>query len=125
MYMSMVFRADGVPLASRVDYWREIISSVFMPLDLRGEVVPKTPAELRTTEIGPIRFTEAPAKRSSAPPDDRPNPSPSHRPSSPIWTGCWQACANTASSSSLHYWPGRAAGRRSLKPRYGTLLRSG
>jgi hypothetical protein len=57
--MNVVFRADGLPLASRVDYWREIISNVFMPLDLRGEVGPKTPAELRTTEIGPIRFTES------------------------------------------------------------------
>ena len=57
--MSVVFRADGLPLASRVDYWREIISNVFMPLDLRGEVGPKTPAELRTSEIGPIRFTES------------------------------------------------------------------
>jgi AraC-like DNA-binding protein len=53
MGMSTVFRADGLPVASRVDYWREIISKVFMPLDLRGEVGPKTPAELRTTEIGP------------------------------------------------------------------------
>lgn len=57
--VSVVFRADGLPLASRVDYWREIISNVFMPLDLRGEIGPKTPAELRTTEIGPIRFTES------------------------------------------------------------------
>ena len=57
--MSVVFRADGLPLASRVDYWREIVSSVFMPLDLRGEIGPTTPAELRTTEIGPIRFTES------------------------------------------------------------------
>jgi hypothetical protein len=57
--MSVVFRADGLPLASRVDYWREIISNVFMPLDLHGEVGPKTPAELRTSEIGPIRFTES------------------------------------------------------------------
>jgi hypothetical protein len=57
--MSVVFRADGLPLASRVDYWREIISNVFMPLDLDGEVGPKTPAELRTSEIGPIRFTES------------------------------------------------------------------
>ncbi|WP_327582876.1 helix-turn-helix domain-containing protein [Nonomuraea sp. NBC_00507] len=57
--MSVVFRADGLPPASRVDYWREIISDVFLPLDLRGEIGPKTPAELRTTEIGPIRFTES------------------------------------------------------------------
>lgn len=57
--MSVVFRADGLPLASRVDYWREIISNVFMPLDLHGEVGPNTPAELRTSEIGPIRFTES------------------------------------------------------------------
>jgi hypothetical protein len=49
--MSVVFRADGLPLASHVDYWREIISNVFMPLDLHGEVGPKTPAELRTSEI--------------------------------------------------------------------------
>ena len=57
--MSVVFRADGLPPTSRVDYWREIISNVFMPLDLRGEIGPKSPAELRTTEIGPIRFTES------------------------------------------------------------------
>jgi hypothetical protein len=49
---------------------------------------------------------------SSAPPDDRPNPSPSHRHSSPTWISCWQACANTASSSSLRHWPGRAGSRR-------------
>jgi AraC-like DNA-binding protein len=48
--VSVVFRADGLPPASRVDYWREII---------RGEVGPDTPAELRTTEIGPIRCTES------------------------------------------------------------------
>jgi AraC-binding-like domain len=57
--VSVVFRADGLPPASRVDYWREIISNVFLPLDLRGEIGPTTPAELRTTEIGPIRFTES------------------------------------------------------------------
>jgi uncharacterized cupin superfamily protein len=33
--------------------------------------------------------------------------SPSHRRSRPTWTGCWQPCANTASSSSLHHRPGR------------------
>lgn len=57
--MSVVFRAHGLPPAARVDYWREIISNVFMPLDLRGEMGAQTPAELRTTEIGPIRFTES------------------------------------------------------------------
>jgi AraC-like DNA-binding protein len=57
--VSVVFRADGVPPASRVDYWREIISDVFMPLDLRGEAGPGPAAELRTTEIGPIRFSES------------------------------------------------------------------
>ncbi|MDR0342737.1 MAG: helix-turn-helix domain-containing protein [Nocardiopsaceae bacterium] len=57
--MSVVFRADGVPLASRVDYWREIISDVFLPLDLRGEAGPDSAAELRTAEIGPIRLSES------------------------------------------------------------------
>jgi AraC-like DNA-binding protein len=57
--VSVVFRADVVPLASRVDYWREIISNVFMPLELSGEVGAKSAAELRTTEIGPIRFSES------------------------------------------------------------------
>jgi AraC-like DNA-binding protein len=57
--VSVVFRADRLPPASRVDYWRETISSVFMPLDLSGEIGADTPAELRTAEIGPIRFTES------------------------------------------------------------------
>jgi AraC-like DNA-binding protein len=57
--VSVVFRADGLPPASRVDYWREIISKVFMPLDLRGEIGPRARAELRTTVIGPIRFTDS------------------------------------------------------------------
>jgi hypothetical protein len=43
--MSVVFRADGLPLASRVDYWREIISNVVMPLDLRGEVAGRAAAQ--------------------------------------------------------------------------------
>ena len=59
----------------------------------------------------------APAKPSSAPPDDRPNPSPSHRRSSPTWTGCWQACANTASSSSLRHRPS-SAGQPGPPPRH-------
>ena len=43
--VSVVFRADGLSPASRVDYWREIISNVFLLLDLRGEIGPTTPAE--------------------------------------------------------------------------------
>jgi hypothetical protein len=58
-FVTVVCRADGLPPASRVDHWRGIISKVFLPLDLRGEVGPDTPAEPRTTEIGPIRFTES------------------------------------------------------------------
>jgi AraC-like DNA-binding protein len=57
--VSVVFRADGVPPAERVDYWREIISNVFMPLNLRGQIGPKATGELRTTEIGPIRLSES------------------------------------------------------------------
>ena len=41
MGMSVVSRADGLPLESRVDYWRETLSNVFMPLDLSGEVGPE------------------------------------------------------------------------------------
>jgi hypothetical protein len=31
----MVFRADGLPVASRVDYWREIISNVWLLAGMR------------------------------------------------------------------------------------------
>lgn len=55
----VVFRADELPPASRVEYWRETVNTVFMPLDLNGEIDPTTPAELRTAEIGPVRVAES------------------------------------------------------------------
>jgi AraC-like DNA-binding protein len=57
--MSVVFRADGLPPGSYLDYWREVVSNVFMPIDLRGEFGPDLPAEMRTAELGPIRLNDS------------------------------------------------------------------
>jgi AraC-like DNA-binding protein len=69
--VSVVFRADGLPLQSHLDYWRQVLSDVFMPIDLRGEFGPDLPAEMRTAELGPIRlndsFTGAPFRTHRTP----------------------------------------------------------
>jgi AraC-like DNA-binding protein len=57
--MGAVFRADGLPPGSHLDYWRGVVSDVFMPIDLRGEFGPQAPAEMRTAELGPIRLNDS------------------------------------------------------------------
>lgn len=57
--MSVVFRADGLPPGSHLDYWREVVSTVFMPVDLYGEFGPGMSAEMRTAELGPIRVNDS------------------------------------------------------------------
>jgi AraC-like DNA-binding protein len=57
--VSVVFRADGLPLEAHLDYWREVLSDVFMPIDLCGEFGPGMPAEMRTAELGPIRLNDS------------------------------------------------------------------
>src|SRR4051794_40852087 len=52
--VSVMFRADGLPPGSHLDYWREVLGNVFMPIDLDGEFGPEMPAEMRTAELGPI-----------------------------------------------------------------------
>jgi AraC-like DNA-binding protein len=54
-----MFRADGLPPESHLDYWREVLGNVFMPIDLRGEFRPELPAEMRTAELGPIRLNQS------------------------------------------------------------------
>ncbi|HZC74026.1 MAG TPA: helix-turn-helix domain-containing protein [Jatrophihabitans sp.] len=57
--MSVVFRADGLSPESHLDYWREVLSNVFMPTELRGEFGPDRPAEMRTAQLGRIRLNES------------------------------------------------------------------
>jgi AraC-like DNA-binding protein len=57
--VSVVFRADGIPVESQLDYWQEVVSSVFMPIDLRGDFAAGKEAEMRSTELGPVRLNDS------------------------------------------------------------------
>lgn len=59
MCVSVVFRADGLPPESHLDYWRDVLDDVFMPIDLHGEFGPGKGAEMRTAELGPIRLNDS------------------------------------------------------------------
>jgi AraC-like DNA-binding protein len=57
--VSVVFRAEGLPQGSHLDYWRDVLSNIFMPIDLLGEFGPHIPAEMRTAQLGPIRLNDS------------------------------------------------------------------
>ena len=56
--MSVVFRAEDVPVANRVDYWQHVISDNLVPMDVWLDDEPGVRDELVTGAVGPIRFAQ-------------------------------------------------------------------
>jgi AraC-like DNA-binding protein len=56
--MSIVFSADDEPVASRHDYWMDVVDKVFGPAILRPPSEPTAPERLVVGDIGAVRVAE-------------------------------------------------------------------
>lgn len=56
--MSVVFRAEDEPVASRVDFWRYVAEETIAPLDLRILARPDFRAQVRAGQMGAVHVTE-------------------------------------------------------------------
>lgn len=61
--MSVVFQADDQPVASRPDYWQEVVGDVLCPLELRIPSVQYVPDRIVAGEAGPVAVAELTARR--------------------------------------------------------------
>ena len=61
--MSVVLRADDVPVVSRVEYVREVVGSALGPLEVRIGDGNEVPDQVRTAELGGVRVGELSASR--------------------------------------------------------------
>jgi AraC-like DNA-binding protein len=57
--VSVLYRADGLAPESHLDYWRQVLDSVFMPIELTGDFGPSASAEMRTSVLGPVRLNDS------------------------------------------------------------------
>src|SRR5262245_54136213 len=60
--MSVVFRADDQPVASRRDYWQQVVGDVLCPLELRIPSAEHVPDRLLVGEAGPVAVAELTAR---------------------------------------------------------------
>lgn len=56
--MSVVFRADGKPVASRLDHWHHVVEETFGPLRLRPPSGAQSPHRLVVGDVGAVRVAE-------------------------------------------------------------------
>ncbi|MQA86577.1 MAG: helix-turn-helix domain-containing protein [Streptosporangiales bacterium] len=56
--MSMVFRAEDEPVASRLDYWKNVVGETVVPLDFRVPGGPDFRSRLVTGDVGLVRVCE-------------------------------------------------------------------
>jgi AraC-like DNA-binding protein len=56
--MSVVFRADGKPVASRPDHWHHVVEETFGPLRLRPPSGAQPPHRLVVGDVGAVRVAE-------------------------------------------------------------------
>jgi AraC-like DNA-binding protein len=61
--MSVVFQADDQPVASRPEYWQEVVGDVLCPLELRIPGPEHVPDRLVVGEAGPVAVAELTARR--------------------------------------------------------------
>jgi AraC-like DNA-binding protein len=61
--MSVVFQADDQPVASRPEYWQEVVGDVLCPLELRIPSPRHVPDRLVVGEAGPVAVAELTARR--------------------------------------------------------------
>jgi AraC-like DNA-binding protein len=57
--VSVLFRSEHAPIESRFDYWRHVIGNSLVPLETRFDHAPDFPAQILTSEIGPVRLTDS------------------------------------------------------------------
>jgi AraC-like DNA-binding protein len=60
--MSVVFQADDQPVASRPEYWQEVVGDVLCPLELRISSPQHVPDRLVVGEAGPVAVAELTAR---------------------------------------------------------------
>lgn len=56
--MSVVFRYDDVPVASRHDHWMDVVDRTFGPAIVRPPAEPTAPERLVVGDAGAVRFAE-------------------------------------------------------------------
>lgn len=61
--MSVVFRADDVPVVARAEYVREVVGAAMGPLEVRTDDGNEVPDQLRTADLGAVRVGELSASR--------------------------------------------------------------
>ena len=61
--MSVVFRADDVPVVARAEYVREVAGAALGPLEVRTDDRNEAPDQVRAADLGAVRVGELSAAR--------------------------------------------------------------